>query len=137
MMPWECSLNNNLVEAVMRRMSVSNFVSSEKDKKFKLTTPKDVMQAYQKLMAWCGEEDKICRGLHVPGPEKIKGDITKVFNSMQEIMIVGGSLVEKLGNQFQNGRRPKKIWANWGGKHVKGYGLRKFNKMNPCIQMHH
>jgi hypothetical protein len=57
MMPWDCSLNNDLVEAVMQHVSVLSFVSSVEDKKLKLTTPKDVMEAYQKLMTWGGEED--------------------------------------------------------------------------------
>jgi hypothetical protein len=71
------------------------------------------------------------RGLQVPGPERIKKGITKVFSSMREIVIAGGSLVEKLGNQFQNGRRPKKIGANWGGKRVKGSGEKKYNESKP------
>jgi hypothetical protein len=36
MMPWDCTLNNLLVEAVMRHMSVSSFASPDKEKKFKL-----------------------------------------------------------------------------------------------------
>jgi hypothetical protein len=131
MMPWDCSLNNDLVEAVMRHVSVCSFASRDEVQKFKLTSPKDVTEAYQKLMAWGGEEDGMRRGLYVPGPERIKGDITKVFSSMHEIVIAGGSLVEKLGNQFRNGRRPKKIGANWGGKRVKGSGLKKFSESKP------
>jgi hypothetical protein len=45
MMPWDCSINNNLVEAVMQHVSIFSFSSSDEDKKFKLTTPKDVTQA--------------------------------------------------------------------------------------------
>jgi hypothetical protein len=57
MMPWDCSLNNDLVEAVMRHRSISSFALRDKIKKFKSTSPKDVIQAYEKLMAWGGEED--------------------------------------------------------------------------------
>jgi hypothetical protein len=46
------------------------------------------------------KEDVMQRGLLVTGPEQIKGDITKVFSSMHEIVIPGGSLAEKVGNQF-------------------------------------
>jgi hypothetical protein len=51
MMPWDCSLNNNLIEAVMHHVSICSFASRDEVKKFKLTTPKDVKAAYQKLMA--------------------------------------------------------------------------------------
>ena len=133
MMPWDCSLNNDPVDAVMRHVSVSSFASDEEEKKFKfkLTSPKDVTEAYQKLMTWGGEEDELHRGLYVPGPERIKGDIIKVFSSMREIVIAGGSLVEKLGNRIRNGRRPKKIGANWGGKSIKGSGQKKFVESKP------
>jgi hypothetical protein len=49
-----------------------SFASSDEDKKFKLMTPKDVKEAYQKLMAWGGEGEEMCQCLHVPGPERIK-----------------------------------------------------------------
>jgi hypothetical protein len=109
MMPWDCSLNNDLVKALMQHMSISSFTSSDEDKKFKLTTSKDVRQAHQKIMAWGGEVDKTWLGLYVPGPEQIKGDITKVFDSMQQIVIAGGYLVEKLGNQFEMGEGPRRL----------------------------
>jgi hypothetical protein len=62
MMPWDCSLNNDLVEAVMRHVSVCSFASRDEVQKFKLTSPKDVTQAYEKLLAWGGEEDGMRRG---------------------------------------------------------------------------
>jgi hypothetical protein len=85
-------------------------------------------------MVWGGEENDLRSGLHVPGPKQINGDITKVFNSMLEIMNAGGSVLEKLGNQFRNKRRPKKIGVHWWrAKSVKGSSLKKYNESKLCI----
>jgi hypothetical protein len=46
MTPCDCCLNHNLVEVVMQHVIISSFASSGEDKNFKLTTPKDVTEAY-------------------------------------------------------------------------------------------
>jgi hypothetical protein len=137
MMPWDCSLNNDLVEAVMRHVSICSFASRDEVKKFKLTSPKDVTEAYQNLMAWGGEEDRMRRELYVPGPEQIKGDITKVFSSMQEIVMAGGSLVKNSAINFKTEEDPRRLGQIGEGTISRDLDRNSSANQNPCIQMRH
>jgi hypothetical protein len=109
LMPWDCSLNNDLVHLVMLNTAATTWLSDKSKKKFKLSTPGEITSAYQRIIDSA-----------FPSSKRVEEDVKKVFSPLVEIVKIRGKMVPGLGNR--SGRRGQKTVVNWGGKRVKGSG---------------
>jgi predicted flap endonuclease-1-like 5' DNA nuclease len=89
MMPWDCSLNKDLKDAVMQHMCYTCHLPEEDKRKFSLSTPKRGSWAFRRILE---HEDGS------PSSERILQDVRKVFQSMERIRKAKGSLIPGIGD---------------------------------------
>jgi hypothetical protein len=112
-MPWDCALNNCLINSVMYHVAVTSHLEDPDQRKFKLKTPGDIMCAYQRVLA-----------AGIPSSSRIKTDVLKVRRAARTIVKARGASVPGLGNWM--GRRVKMgqlaniDHINWGGCQEQG-----------------
>jgi hypothetical protein len=112
MMPWDCSLNKDLKDAVMRHVCYTCNLPEDDERKFSLSTPKRGSWAFRRILE---HEDG------APSSERILQDIAKVFESMEKIREAKGALIAGIGDR--KGRRALQQHASGinrrGGKRVR------------------
>jgi hypothetical protein len=94
MMPWDCSLNKDIKDAVMRHVCYTCHLPEDNPRKFSLLTPKRGSWAFRRILE---HEDGS------PTSQQIIQDITKVFESMEKIRQAKGALIAGIGDR--KGRR--------------------------------
>jgi hypothetical protein len=94
MMPWDCFLNKDIKDAVMRHVCYMCHLPAEDVHKFSLFTPRHGSWAFRRLL---DHEDGS------PTSQRIIQDIAKVFASMELIRLAQGALIT--GIDDRKGRR--------------------------------
>ena len=94
MMPWDCSLNKDLKDAVMRHVCYTCHLPEDDERKFSLSTPKRGSYAFRRILEHEDGE---------PSSKRILQDIAKVFQSMRRILEAKGTLITGIGDR--RGRR--------------------------------
>jgi hypothetical protein len=112
MMPWDCSLNKDIKDAVMRHVCYTCHLPEDDVRKFSLSTPKRGSWAFRQIL---DHEDG------APSSQRILQDIAKVFESMEKIRQAKGALIAGIGDR--KGRRALQQHASRinvrGGKRVR------------------
>ncbi len=101
LMPWDCSLNKDIKDAVMRHVCYTSHLPEDDIRKFSMSTPSRGSKAFRRLLE--SEEDGF------PSSERILQDINKVFLSMERIRLAKGTLIEGVGDR--KGRRATQQYA--------------------------
>jgi hypothetical protein len=95
MMPWDCSLNKDLKDAVMQHVCYTCHLPEDDKRKFSLSTPKHGSYAFRRILE---HEDGL------PSSQRIlQGDVVKLFQSMKKILEAKGTLIPGIGDR--RGRR--------------------------------
>jgi hypothetical protein len=112
MMPWDCSLNKDLKDAVMRHVCYTCHLPEDDERKFSLSTPRRGSWAFRRIL----EDEE-----GTPSSERILQDVAKVFESMEKIREAKGALIPGIGDR--KGRRALQQHASKinsrGGKRVR------------------
>jgi hypothetical protein len=112
MMPWDCSLNKDIKDEVMRHVCYTCHLPEDDVRKFSLSTPKRGSWAFRRIL---DHDDGS------PTSERILQDIAKVFASMELIRLAKGALIAGIGDR--KGRRALQQHASRinkrGGKRVR------------------
>jgi hypothetical protein len=82
-MPWDCSLNKDIKDEVMRHVCYTCHLPEDDVHKFSLSTPKRGSWAFRRIL---DHDDGS------PTSERILQDIAKVFASMELIRLAKGAL---------------------------------------------
>jgi predicted flap endonuclease-1-like 5' DNA nuclease len=124
MMPWDCSLNKDIKDAVMRHVCYTCHLPEDDVRKFSLSTPKRGSWAFRRILE---HEDGS------PSSQRILQDIAKVFNSMEKIRQAKGALIAGIGDR--KGRRALQQHASGinvrGGKRVREKEKDKVHWIHP------
>ena len=113
LMPWDCSLNKDLMDALAWHCLLTSHLEEDDDWKFSITTPKRGAESLKKVIQ-AGN----------PNGTRIGIDVFKVFGALETIVKHKGIVVPGLGDR--KGRRHQKaidgVWddvRNWGGRRYK------------------